>query len=160
MIWQSNRRLGLMIALLGAAAIFLISAAPDNTKPEKIVVGTINWNNTSQSFDVPISLQASLAERAARDGYVITTVMHVADATTGAALADLGPQTDPVVLAGMAPQRGSGMVPLVPQMIPWDRNGGTFEGDVVVSGVTALVRPDGKVVARDMFLQPVEDVFS
>lgn len=150
MIWQANRRLSLLIAVIGAAAIFALTAAPDNTKPERIVVGTINWNNATQSFDVPISLQASLAERASNGGYVITTVMHVTDHATGATLADLGPQRDPVVLASTGAQRGSDMVPLVPQSIPWDRNGGTFTGAVDLTATTDLIRPDGKRVAADI----------
>ena len=132
--------------LLGAIPFFIF-AAPDKEKPEKITVGQIGWSPSSMHFDVGVFADASLGGRAQRNGYVLVTTLEVMN-SSGALLASLGPQRDPVQIRASSTGSGSDMVELVHPLVPWDRNGGSVTGSVDVLAAVAMVDGKGRTVAQ------------
>jgi hypothetical protein len=110
---------------------------PDKTKPEKIVVGTINWNNTSQSFDVSHSAQFGIATAGENAGFTISTTLSLANGTR------LGPVEVPIVQSG---GDEGGTVTLRPTSVPYDREAGAFSGSVDVTATSQLLGPNGESI--------------
>ncbi len=139
---RARRHLFVMVVVLVAGAFFL--AAPDNTKPEKIIVGITNWNNTSQSFDVDLLATASLADDAEREGYVLVTTLTLSD-RDGNLVETIGPQEDQAEKGERAADESRGLVPLEPLHFFWER--GEVSGWVRVDVTGELQTPSSEPVA-------------
>lgn len=128
-----------IIAGLAILAVF-VRPTPAPQKPEKIKAGPVLWDGGQQAFVVPTSLMFGLATAGEAAGFSLRTKIDVLDPNF-AEVAGLGPQVDPVEWREGSEPDENGFVDLVAPTIPWDRNGGTVAGTVVMSTTIVLINP-------------------
>ena len=121
---------------------------------DKLSVDDNDWDSASSSFVIEISTSFGIARAGERAGFTIETTLIITD-SGGNQLARLT-QEDPVRMqrGTPAPPR-NGMVPLEPIEIPWDRNGGTLTGTVLVESSIELINPGGQTISNPQFVNPL-----
>ena len=142
-----------MAVMIGLTLASTAVQAPEQ-QPEKLNISGSGYDSATQSFFIEISAQFGIARAGERAGFTIETTLIITD-LSGNQLARLT-QEDPVRMqrGTPAPPR-NGMVPLEPIDIPWDREGGTLTGTVIVSGSIELINPGGETISNPLFLNPI-----
>jgi hypothetical protein len=116
--------------------------APQREKPEKLHIDNVTWNSTA--FVVDQRARFGIATAGSHADFRLGTVLHLSDAA-GQPLDMLYGEDDLVVRAG-AGADADHMVRLEPQVVPWDRLGGTFTGQATVTVVTELRNAAGATI--------------
>ena len=125
--WPQRARLFAFVVALTMITSFAWAAG--NDEPQKINIDGAGYNASTQNFEIQLSANFGIATAGKRAGFVVVSTVLIFDDTTGTQVASLT-GVAPVVRAGGS--RGSDLVPLVDQLIFWDRNCGTVAGPVTL----------------------------
>jgi Dockerin type I domain len=128
------------------------TAATTPDKPEKIKAGPVKW--TGDEFQVGFAAKVGTARAGTSAGFTIATQLWVVQ---GGQIVMLPQATYPVVERPGGARSGGGLVGLVPQTIPWDREGGSFTGVASVMAFAELRNPAGVVIAKTEYDEPAVD---
>ena len=132
-----------ILSVMILTAIAGPAVAPDNDKPEKLVIKGTLFNPDTSSFEIEFSTNFGTATAGERAGFQIKTTMEISEPVGNSYV--IGPEYIPIWVSNADYLPGE-RVPLVPQEISWDRNGGSVSGTVTVHITSELVK-NGRSVA-------------
>ena len=113
--------------------------APQPDKGEFITIDTVVWNPLAHTFEIEMSAQFGIATAGNKAGFTIKTLLSIADAN-GNVVGVLTQEGPVIPQEGRLPSDG-GFTALVPQVIAWDRAGGSLGGTAVVTVSCELLNP-------------------
>jgi hypothetical protein len=139
----------LAIACMAAALVMVVWVpplyAPQREKPEKLSIDVVTWNSTAQGFLVELSALFGIGTAGDNAEFTLRTVVEIADGAGNPI--DVVEQSAVVVTREGSVPDADGFVQLAPQLIAWDRLGGTFVGPAIVTVSSELHNPAGRGVS-------------
>jgi hypothetical protein len=128
--------------MLGLSLLAATALAPASDKPEQISAVQPIWDQASQEFVLQYEVQRSAIDPAelcpnCEIKATVQTTIEVWD--NGTLMVLLEPAPHPVVVRASALRTADRMVPIQPQHVGWDRNGGAVSGEVLVVVTAELV---------------------
>jgi hypothetical protein len=126
----------LVLILSGLIAIAPASLAESEKDVSKMQINGLTWDTTNQAFVVEISLKFGLATAGEHADFLVGTTLNF-DAD-GNSVTLSGESV--IVKAEGATKDPDNMITIDPSFIPWDRNGGMFEGPVDVEVRVGLAK--------------------
>jgi len=126
-----------LLALLLAAPLLM---APALDIPEKLSAGTAQWNQSTQSVEVPLAVHTRFATQP--DAYFVGLYVIVLDQEGR----QVGELIGSHVIPRVEDQRNDGLVEIGSASIPWDRNAGTFSGTAGVCVMAQIFDRTGRPV--------------
>jgi hypothetical protein len=119
----------LVMMLSGISAIASVSSAAPAEETSKIEIEDLTWDRAEQGFVVALSLKFGIATAGEHADFSLGTTLEF---DAGGNSVTLSGESAIVKVDG-ATKDSDNMITIDPTFIPWDRNGGKFEGLVDVS---------------------------
>jgi hypothetical protein len=137
--------LTLLLVVVFLSSVLITPAwAPPNEKPEKLSFGTISYNTPAQAFSVYLLAQFGIAQAGDHVDFTIVGTIKVTalngNTYTLNGSTPLYRLATPTVPVPGDPVKVGGL------FIPWDRDGGTVTGDVVVEITAQIVNKVGNTI--------------
>ncbi len=133
--WPQRARLFAFVVGLTMITSFAWAATTD--EPQKIDIGGAGYNASTQNFEIQLSANFGIATAGKRACFVVVSTVLIFDPAGTQVASVTG--VAPVERAGGS--RGSDLVPLVDQLIFWDRNCGAVTGPVTLEISSQLQKP-------------------
>ena len=147
LVWVAGRKLA--IVCLGIALVMVVGVprayAPQREKPEKISIDNVTWNSQPQAFLVELSALFGIGTAGDNAEFTLRTVVEIADGNGNPI--DVVEQSALVVMREGSVRDADGFVSPAPQLVAWDRLGGTFAGPALVTVSAELRNPAGRGIA-------------
>lgn len=135
-----QKRLPLLAVLLAVPLLM----APAAQIPEKLTAGAAQWNQDTQSVEIPLAVHPRFVRW---DGYVVGVYVMIFDLTDpdSAPVAEIF-EWEPIVLTGAITKDRNGLVEIEPAFVPWGRNRGTYSGPAGVCVMAQVFDREGRPV--------------
>ena len=127
-----------LLAILLAVPLLM---APAAQIPEKLTAGAAQWNQNTQSVEVPLAVHPRFVRR---DGYSVGLCVMIVDPDNN--LIDEIYWAEPIIARGEIVRNEDGLVEIAPAFIPWDRREGTFSGLAGVCVMAQVFNRNGRPV--------------
>ena len=147
LVWAAARKLTLACVGMAIAMVVWVprAYAPQREKPEKISIDNVTWNSQPQAFLVELSALFGIGMAGDNAGFTIRMVVEIAGGEGNAI--DVVEQSAPLITREGSMPDADGFVQVEPQLIAWDRLGGTFTGPALVTVSGELRNPAGRGIA-------------
>ena len=117
---------------------------------DSVRIDSIHWNSTIQVFEVYLSAQQVVVDYRA----LFEMKVGVRIRAGGVLVGEGGPVVGSFAPSPTGAPDAQVYVSLDPIEVPWDRNGGTFDGTANVAGRATLVGNQGRLVEKGMSIGP------
>jgi hypothetical protein len=133
-----------VLTISGLIAIAPVSGAESEGEGNdtKIRIDDLTWDKANQGFVVALSLKFGLATAGERAGFSVATTLNFDAGEHGGITISVPSGEESVHIEPEdATKDSDNFITIDPSFIPWDRNGGTFEGFVEVTVIIELSNP-------------------
>ena len=131
----------IVIALVIIGFSFQDMFSPQPQKAEKMQIESINWDAKNQEFIVELSVKSGITKEGENEDFIISTTLSVHDEYGKLLFHGVMVESNPH-LEVIDPLDSM----ILDGSIPWDRNGGKFEGLVDVTVETQILNSARKTV--------------